>query len=90
MYDYAHIAGERVQAMLMTDELATVITVWCGGLLVQEIDPFTAAVQPGINVPCKDEVKRASLGDYVIRKEDKTFDVVKPNAFKHSYKAWGE
>lgn len=79
--------GEPVRSMMLSPQLATVISVWCGGTVVEEIDPFDPEKrQPGINVPCKDEIKRASLGDYVIRREDKTFDVVGPNEFKHSYK----
>jgi hypothetical protein len=86
MYDdFTHISGEKVEAMLLTPELATVISVWCSGVLVEEIDPFNGNRQPGINVPCKDEVKRASVGDRVIRREDKSFDVIKPNEFVHTY-----
>lgn len=86
---FEHSDGAKVQAMLLSPELVTVVSVWCGGRIVEEIDPFESSNrQPGINVLCGDEVKRASLGDYVIRKEDKTFDVVKPNAFNHSYHAW--
>jgi hypothetical protein len=76
---------EHENAMLLTPELATVISVWCGGLLVEEIDPFDSTKRyPALNVPCGDEVKRASLGDWIVKKEDKTFDVMKPNEFLHS------
>lgn len=87
MYDdYTHVSGAKVQAMLLTPEMATVISVWCNGVLVEEIDPFDSSKrQPGVNVPCKDEIKRASVGDRVIRREDKSFDVVKPNEFAHTY-----
>lgn len=78
--------GHRVQAMLLSSELATVISVWCGGVLVEEIDPFDVNQRyPAINVPTPEGPKRASLGDYVIKHEDKTFGVVKPNKFNHSY-----
>ena len=81
------VSGEPVQSMLVSEQLANVISVWCSGVVVEEIDPFDSNKrQPGINVPCKDEVKRASIGDYVIKREDKTFDVIKPNEFQHSYK----
>lgn len=78
--------GEMAQAMLLSPELVTVISAWCGGRVVEEIDPFDSQTrQPGINVQCQDEVKRASLGDYVVKHNDGSFDVYKPNAFKHSY-----
>jgi hypothetical protein len=51
---------------------------WCGGVAVVEIDAVDPdQSSPGINVPVKGEVKRASLGDMIIRHSDGTFDVYK-------------
>lgn len=69
------------EAMLLTPELVTVVSVWCHGVIVDEIDPETFISYPALNVQCGDEVKRASLNDWVIKKEDGTFDVKKPNEF---------
>jgi len=51
---------------------------WCGGKLVVEQDALNSEVtSPGINVPVGDEVKRASVGDVIIRKDDGSFDIFK-------------
>jgi hypothetical protein len=65
------------EARTVTPDTAYAISVWCGGVLVEEInavDPSKS--QPGINVPCGNEVKRASVGSAVVLKHDGTFDVV--------------
>lgn len=72
---------ESDNAMLLTPELVTVISVWCHGVIVEEINPETNERYPALNVQCGDEVKRASLGDWVIKTGDDTFDVKKPNEF---------
>lgn len=72
-------------AMLLTPELVTIISVWCGGVVVEEIDPFTDERLPALNVQCGEDVKRASLGDWVVKKEDRTFDVMKPNEYKQHF-----
>jgi hypothetical protein len=89
MTDFYHDEnGHQIQAMLLSPELVTVISVWCGGVVVEEIDPFDVEKRyPALNVPTSEGPKRASLGDYVIKHEDKTFGVVKPNKFQHSYKS---
>lgn len=79
--DYMGPDGEPVTAMRLDPELVTVVSVWCGGIIVDEIDPETGVKQPGLNVQCKDEVKRASLGDYVVKSETGKFDVKGPNEF---------
>lgn len=81
--------GRPVQAMRLDPELVTVISVWCKGLVVEEIDPFDRQkTQPGLNVPGKDEVKRASLGDWVLKHEDGSFDVSKPGIFSRTHSRW--
>lgn len=77
---------EKVQAMLMSPELVTVISVWCHGQVVEEIDPFDDSNRfLAINLRTREGVSRASLGDYVIKHEDGTFEVKKPGAFQHSH-----
>lgn len=66
------------EAKSVTPDTAAAIAEWCGGVLVEEIDSLDSSVRrPGINVPCGDQVKRASCGNTVIRKHDGTFDVVR-------------
>ena len=82
-------AGNHIQAMEVSPQLVKVISVWCGGLEVEEIHPFDNQTRyPAINVPTPEGVKRASIGDHVIKRSDKTFDVVKPNEFQHTYQNW--
>lgn len=84
--NYISHDGEQVQAMLMSSELATVISVWCHGQIVEEIDPFDNNNRfPGINLRTREGVSRASLGDYVIKHEDGSFEVKKPGAFVRNH-----
>lgn len=78
---YRTVDGEMVTTMRLSPELVTVVSVWAGAVIVEEIDPENGTRYPALNVQCGDEVKRASLDDYVIKKEDGTFDVKKPNEF---------
>lgn len=71
----------KESAMLVSPELVTIISVWCGGIIVEEINPETDERYPALNIQCGEEVKRASLGDWVIKKEDRTFDVMGPNEY---------
>jgi hypothetical protein len=83
--DYMGPDGEPVTAMRLDPELVTVISVWCGGVIVEEINPENGERYPALNVQCKDKVKRASLGDYVVKKESGGFDVKKPNEFANNH-----
>lgn len=78
---YRNEEGDIVPAMKLSPELVTVVSVWCGGIIVHEIDPETDDRYPALNVQCGDEVKRASLGDTVVKNMDGTFDVKKPREF---------
>lgn len=63
---------------LVAPHTAHEIAEWCGGVVVEEINAMDPEKkQPGINVPCGDEVKRASCGMGVQLKHDGTFDVVR-------------
>ena len=68
---------------------ATQLAHWCGGILVEEIDAIDNNERsPGINVPCKNGVQRASLGDYIGRDDDGSFVILNPSevGFKFSDK----
>jgi hypothetical protein len=65
-----------VEARTVTKKTAAEIAEWCGGVLVETrsaTDPEDK--QPGINLQCGDEIKRASVGDVVLLKADGTFEV---------------
>lgn len=78
---YRNVDGEMVTAMRLSPELVTVVSVWCSGIIVEEKDPFDSTSYPALNIQCGDEVKRAQIDDYVVKREDGTFDVKKPNEF---------
>lgn len=64
-------------AKQVTEDTAKEITAWCGGRLVGEMDALDrSSVSPGINVPTLRGVKRASMGDYVIKNVFAEFEVV--------------
>lgn len=55
---------------------AAEVAEWCEGVLVEEKDPFDSSkITPGINLQCGPDVKRASLGDTIVRYICGTFDV---------------
>lgn len=86
MQYYTNEDGDIVPAMKLSPELVTVVSVWCSGVIVEEIDPFDNTKRyPALNVKCGDEVKRASLDDTVIKNRDGTFDVKKPREFLRHY-----
>lgn len=86
MDEYFNENDEKIQAMQMSPELATVISVWCRGQVVEEIDPFDNSNRfLAINLATREGVSRASLGDYVIKHGDGTFEVQKPGAFERDH-----
>lgn len=89
MAKFAHQDSvEIVQAHMLSGDNVTVIADWSRSLIVDEIDAVNPeSTFPALNVQCRDDVQRASLGDYVIKHEDGTFSVKKPIAFAHDYLA---
>lgn len=77
--------GPTIHAVQLTQNNGREIAEWCGGKLVEEIDPFTKQVTPGINVPTKNGNIRASLDDYVLRTVDGSFEVGKEGWFEHYF-----
>lgn len=70
------------ETRIVTEGNAQEIADWCGGLYVNEHDPFDhGQTFPGVNVPVgpvnQMNVKRASLGDTVMQHSDGTFDVIR-------------
>jgi len=84
---YLNDLGYQVQAMHLSEELVTVISVWCGAVVVEEIDPLDDTKRyPALNVQTKEGVKRASLGDYILKHHDGSFDVKTPNHFMRNHR----
>jgi hypothetical protein len=74
-----------VEARQITEDLAEDIASWCGGVLVEEINPETEAKTPGINVPTTEGPSRASLGDWVLKRDGDDFWPVKGHEFLKYY-----
>lgn len=83
--EYVSHDGEIVTAMRLDPELVTVVSVWCHGIIVEEIDPEINERYPALNLQCGDEVKRASLGDWIVKNSDGVFDVKGPNQFSRNF-----
>lgn len=87
---YLNDKDEPAQALLLSPETVTIVSVWCYGVVVEEIDPFDNEIRyPALNVQTREGVKRASLGDYVLKHADGTFDVKKPGEFGRSHRSGG-
>lgn len=79
-------SDRKVRALTLTGDNVTVISMWAHAMAVEEVDPFDEKQKfPALNVQCGDAVKRASLGDVVIKHGDGTYDVLKPFEFMHGY-----
>lgn len=64
------------EGKVVTKENAEELAKWCGGKIVIEHDAIIHTItNPAINVPVEDGVKRAHVGDIIIKKENGTFDV---------------
>lgn len=66
------------EARNLTEKNAQELAHWCGGRVVKEHDALDhGSWTPGINVPVRDGVQRASVGDTIIRGNDGKFEIFK-------------
>lgn len=66
------------EARTLTENNAAELADWCGGRLVMEHDALDDdKTSPGINVLVDGDVRRASVGDTLICKNDGTFRIIK-------------
>lgn len=73
-------------SMMLTPDNVTVVSVWAHAVVVEEVDPTDPDRRsPALNVQCGDEVKRASVGDHVIKHADGSLDVLGPLAYHTLY-----
>lgn len=67
-----------LDARTLTRDNVWELVMWCGGKAAVEHDALDDSVSsPGINVPVKDGVERASLGDTIIQTNDGSFEISK-------------
>lgn len=75
-----------VEANELTKNNAEAVALWCGGMLVEEVDAFDPSKTfVGINIPTLEGVMRASEGDYVIKGVRGEFYPCKPSIFTATY-----
>lgn len=76
----------EIEANELTRENAEAVALWCGGRLVEEIDPHTPTNKyAGINIPTLEGVMRASEGDFIIKGVHGEFYPCKASIFKATY-----
>lgn len=75
-----------IEANQLTKENAEAIAHWCGGYLVEEINPIDDHERfVGINIPTLEGPMRASEGDFVIKGVQGEFYPCKPSIFEATY-----
>jgi hypothetical protein len=66
------------EGRIVTENTVHDIAQWCGGRVVIQHDALDhEKTVPAVNVPVKNEVHRASIGDVVIQNHDGSFQIHK-------------
>jgi hypothetical protein len=64
--------------IILTEANAEDLAVWCGGRAVVQHDALdNDRTTAGVNVPTKQGVQRAQVGDLIVRQNDGTFRIEK-------------
>lgn len=71
-----------VEGVQLTMDNAQRVAEWCGGYVAQSRRTLGYI---GVNVFCRDGVKRAGYGDWVIHDFEGTFDVVHESDFERLF-----
>lgn len=74
----------EVEAVRLNEDNVEAVARWCGGDLVEEIDPVDGEIQFGINVRTPAGIRRASFHMYVLRFGG-AFYTVQPRQFEEVY-----
>lgn len=75
-----------VEAIKITPETVQRAATWCGGFEVTEVDPITAGLKfVALNIPTTEEIKRASLNDYVVKDARGNIKVMSAGEFESQY-----
>lgn len=76
--------AEEHEIRVVSLDTAENIAVWAGGRAVMEHDAIDySKTYPAVNIPTNRGVRRAVDGDYVIKQEDGTFDVMGPSDYQN-------
>lgn len=76
--------GVVVAALQLTEQTAGEIANWTQSQLVEERDSISHEESPGVNVKTPAGIKRASVGDFVV-KYSGAFFVGRPGLFESDY-----
>lgn len=69
--------------IILTESNAEDVATWCGGLAVVQHDALdNDRTTAGVNVPTKEGVQRAQVGDLIVREGDGTFRIEKESQWK--------
>lgn len=79
---------DTVEARQLDVENAEELAEWCGGMLVEEINPDDST-QPGINVPTDNGNVRASLTDYILKWDNGAHEVYPQMDFQSQFSPTG-
>jgi hypothetical protein len=86
MQKYRHIPVE-VEAIQLTKENAEEVAAWCGGHIIEEVNPADHEdVYVGINFPTLDGNKRISEGQMLVRSSAGHFMVHNAGFFETMFK----
>jgi hypothetical protein len=76
----------EVEAYLLKKTNADELAKWCGGLVIEEVNPADHLdIYVGVNIPTLEGTMRASEGDYIIRGVRGEFYPCKPGIFDDTY-----
>jgi hypothetical protein len=67
-----------IDARTLTENNAEEVAQWCGGRVVIQHDALDNDVTTsGVNVPVRDKVERAQVGDIIVHSHDGSFRIEK-------------
>jgi hypothetical protein len=82
---YVHVPVE-VEAVMLTKDNAEEVAQWCGGRIVEEVNPLDRDdVYVGINFPTYDGNKRLSQGMVLVRNSRGGFQALSKIQFEKMY-----
>jgi hypothetical protein len=77
--------AQYVEAIQLTPSNVQEVAEWCGGMVVEEIDPQDNSKLVALNIPTLEGPVRASENDFVIKGSGGQFSTMHPNAFDRRF-----
>jgi hypothetical protein len=79
---------ERIEAVKITEENATDVALWCGGVVNYDMDKAQAGYKKAIknlSFPTMTGVRIAVLDEYLVKNERGKFYTLKPHEFEKKW-----